>query len=70
MGNVKLNINIGDLELKNPIICGSGEHLIEEAGILMALKSGASMVIAKSANESESARKQLHKTDYAMIDQD
>ena len=52
MGNVKLNIDIGDLELKNPIICGSGEHLIEEAGILMALKSGASMVIVKSANES------------------
>jgi dihydroorotate dehydrogenase len=70
MENIKLEVNIGNLKLKNPIICGSGEHLIEEAGILKALESGASMVVAKSANENESARKQLHKTDYAMIDQD
>ena len=69
MIDARLKINLGSLPLKNPLICGSGEHLIEEAGIIMALKSGAAAVVAKSTNESKIARQQLDKTDYSMVDQ-
>ena len=70
MNNTRLNISLGTLPLKNPLICGSGEHLIEEAGILKALEFGAAAVVAKSTNESELARRQLDRTDYSIVGQD
>ena len=69
MTDTRLKISLGSLSLKNPLICGSGEHLIEEAGIIKALKSGAAAVVAKSTNESKLARQQLDKTDYSLVSQ-
>jgi len=70
MHSKRLNVSLGTLPLKNPLICGSGEHLIEEAGILRALECGAAAVVAKSTNESELARRQLDRTDYSIVGQD
>jgi len=68
MDKQNLKIKIGNLEFKNPLFCGSAEHFIEEAGIKKAIKKGAAVVVAKSTNESENAKIQLDKTDYALID--
>jgi dihydroorotate dehydrogenase len=65
-----LAIEIGGIRLKNPVICGSGEHLIEAAGIEAALKAGAAAVVMKSTNESEAAKAQLANADYALLDSD
>ena len=64
----KLAVNIGKITLKNPLICGSGEHFIELSGMERALKAGAAAVVIKSTNESDAAKEQLEKTDYALID--
>ncbi len=66
----KLSINIGNIELKNPLICGSGEHFIELDGIEKAFNAGAGAVVIKSTNESDAAKTQLDKTDYVMVDSD
>ena len=63
-----LSVPVGAVTLKNPVICGSGEHLIEAAGIESALAAGAGAVMVKSTNESEAARAQLDLTDYALLD--
>jgi len=63
----KLSVNIGNTKLKNPLICGAGEHFIELDGIEKALKAGAGAVVVKSTNESEAAKTQLQKTDYALL---
>jgi dihydroorotate dehydrogenase len=65
-----LAVEIGGVRLKNPVICGSGEHLIEAAGIEAALKAGAAAVVMKSTNESEAAKTQLARADYALLDSD
>jgi dihydroorotate dehydrogenase (NAD+) catalytic subunit len=63
-----LAARIGAVTLKNPLICGAGEHVMSASGIERALREGAGAVIAKSANESETARRQLDRTDYALLD--
>jgi dihydroorotate dehydrogenase (NAD+) catalytic subunit len=63
-----LSVSVGAVTLKNPLICGSGEHLIEATGIESALAAGAGAVVVKSVNESEAARQQLDLTDYALLD--
>ncbi len=65
-----LNIDIGGIRLKNPLICGSGEHLIETTGVEAALKAGAAAVVMKSTNESEAAKVQLANAEYALLDSD
>jgi len=65
-----LTVKIGDISLKNPLIWGSGEHFIELSGIDKALKAGAGAVVIKSTNESDAAKEQLGKTDYALLDSD
>ncbi|MBL4604062.1 MAG: tRNA-dihydrouridine synthase [Emcibacteraceae bacterium] len=65
-----LAVNIGNIPLKNPLICGSGEHFIELEGIEQALKAGAGAVVIKSTNESVAAKEQLQKTDYVMLNSD
>lgn len=65
-----LRTRIGALELKNPVICASGEHVITEAGIRAALAAGAAVVVAKSTNESAAARAQLAQTDYLRTGDD
>ncbi len=63
-----LDTKIGDINLKNPLICGSSEHFIELSGIEKALDAGAAAVVIKSVNENMAAKEQLDKTDYALID--
>jgi dihydroorotate dehydrogenase (NAD+) catalytic subunit len=65
---LRLETRIGSVTLKNPIICGSGEHTMTGEGIRAALAAGAAAVVAKSMNESAAAKEQLDKTDYALFD--
>lgn len=67
-GRPDLAVEVGGVRLANPVICGAGEHLIEADGIRAALAAGAGAVIVKSTNESEAARQQLDRTDYALLD--
>jgi dihydroorotate dehydrogenase len=64
----RLRIRIAGFELPNPVICGSGEPVMTEAGIEAALRAGAAGVIAKSVNEQEAAARQLDRADYALLD--
>src|SRR3954469_11286882 len=52
-----LRVSLGPLELLNPIICGSGEHVATLDALVAAIDAGAAAVVAKSANESEAARR-------------
>jgi dihydroorotate dehydrogenase len=61
---------IGRTTLKNPVICGSGEHVLTEAGLRSALAAGVGAVVAKSVNETQAAKDQLYRTDYALLDGD
>jgi dihydroorotate dehydrogenase len=63
----RLAVPVGGLTLPNPILCGSGEHVMSVAGIRAALAAGAAGVIAKSVNESEAAARQLDRADYTLI---
>lgn len=63
-----LSTRIGAIALKNPLICGSGEHTMAASGIEQCLARGAAAVVAKSTNESEAAKRQLDRTDYALLD--
>jgi dihydroorotate dehydrogenase len=61
---------MGRITLKNPVICGSGEHVMTEAGMRSALAAGVGAVVAKSVNETQAAKDQLDRTDYALLDGD
>lgn len=63
-----LAVDVGGVALANPVICGSGEHLIDPSGVLAAIAAGAGAVVVKSTNESDAARRQLGHTDYALYD--
>jgi dihydroorotate dehydrogenase (NAD+) catalytic subunit len=58
----------GSFALVNPVICGSGEPVMTEAGIRAALRAGAAGVIAKSVNEHPGAGRQLDRADYVRLD--
>jgi dihydroorotate dehydrogenase (NAD+) catalytic subunit len=64
------SVNVAGLELKNPVIAGSGEATMTRAGIMSALDAGAAAVVAKSVNESEAARRQLDAAQYVLLDPD
>jgi len=61
-------VSVGAIALKNPLICGSGEHVMSARGVESALAAGAAAVVVKSANESEAAKRQLDRTDYILLD--
>jgi dihydroorotate dehydrogenase (NAD+) catalytic subunit len=63
-----LATTLGRVTLKNPLIAGSAEHLIEADGIRRALKAGVGAVVVKSVNESEAARDQLQRAEYMVLD--
>jgi dihydroorotate dehydrogenase (NAD+) catalytic subunit len=65
----KLDVSIGALHLKNPLIAGAAEHLIEEAGVRRALSAGAAVVVMKSTNEVAAAKTQLDAAEYAVFDE-
>ena len=64
-----LSTRIGAITLKNPIIAGPAEHLIEKSGILRALDSGAGAVVVKSNNEAAGAKDQLERSEYTLLDE-
>jgi dihydroorotate dehydrogenase (NAD+) catalytic subunit len=64
----RLSTRIGGLLLPNPVICGSGEPVMTEAGIRAALRAGVAGVIAKSVNEHPAGGQQLDLADYAQLD--
>lgn len=64
----RLEVSIGNVKLKNPVIAGSGEATMTEGGIRAALHAGAGAVIAKSTNEADAAKRQLDHTDYMLLD--
>jgi dihydroorotate dehydrogenase (NAD+) catalytic subunit len=66
----RLNVTIGRTSLKNPLIAGSAEHLIEAAGVRCALRAGVGAVVVKSINESERGRDQLQRAEYMLLDDD
>lgn len=65
---ISTETQIGRITLKNPVICGSGEHVLTEAGLRSALATGVGAVVAKSVNETQAAKDQLDRTDYALLD--
>lgn len=62
-----LSARVGRVALKNPVIAGSAEHLIEAEGVRAALRAGA--VVVKSTNESQAARDQLQRAEYMILDE-
>jgi dihydroorotate dehydrogenase len=63
-----LTTTIGAVTLKNPIIAGPAEHMIDYNGILHALDTGVGAVIVKSNNEVEGAKDQLERSEYMLVD--
>jgi len=63
-----LSTTVGRVKLKNPLIAGSAEHLIDAEGVRRALKAGVGAVVVKSVNESQAARDQLQRAEYMLLD--
>ena len=66
----KSEISVGRTVLKNPLIAGSAEHLIEAGGVRRALRAGVGAVVVKSTNESERGRDQLQRAEYMLLDEE
>src|SRR6202453_4533637 len=64
-----LETMVGPTRLKNPVIAGAAEHLIDADGVRRALRAGVSAVVAKSTNESQAARDQLQQAEYMVLDE-
>lgn len=64
----RLKVTLGRFVLSNPVVCGSGEPVMTEAGIRAALAAGAAGVVAKSVNEQMAAARQLDQADYCWLD--
>src|SRR3954469_1200610 len=64
----RLQVSVGRTVLKNPLIAGSAEHLIEAEGVRRALRAGVGAVVVKSINESERGRDQLQRAEYMLLD--
>jgi dihydroorotate dehydrogenase (NAD+) catalytic subunit len=60
---------LGRVTLKNPLIAGAAEHLIEPDGVRRAFKAGAGAVVVKSTNETQSGRDQLQRAEYCVLDE-
>src|SRR3954464_9183115 len=63
-----LGIRLGPLAPSHPVICGSGEHVSSLDQLKAALDAGAAAVVAKSANESEAARRQSDATAWVFLE--
>lgn len=66
----RLNVTVAGIDLKNPLIAGSAEHLIDAGGVRRALRAGVGAVVVKSINETESGRDQLQRAEYMLFDGD
>ena len=68
--SARLQVSIGSLQLKNPIIAAAAEHMIDAAGVVAAIEAGAGAVVVKSTNESAAAKEQLQRAEYVALDSD
>ena len=66
----RLDVRIGSVELKNPLIAAAGEHMIDAAGLRSAIEAGAGAVVVKSTNESVAAKEQLQRAEYVALGAD
>jgi dihydroorotate dehydrogenase len=64
-----LSVVVAGIELKNPVIAGSGEATASANAIRDALEAGAAAVVAKSVNESHAAHEQLRAAEYVLVDE-
>jgi len=64
-----LGVTVAGLELKNPVIAGSGESTMDLDGLRAAINAGAGAVVAKSTNESPDAKQQLAAAEYLLLDE-
>ena len=64
-----LSVRVAGLELKNPVVAGSGEATMDGDAIRAAVDAGAAAVVAKSTNESEAAKRQLRDAEYVLLDE-
>jgi dihydroorotate dehydrogenase (NAD+) catalytic subunit len=69
MSEQSLETFVARTRLKNPVIAGAAEHLIDAEGVRRALRAGVSAVVAKSTNESQAARDQLQQAEYMVLDE-
>jgi len=65
----RLDVSVGRTALKNPLIAGAAEHMIEAGGVLRALGAGAGAVVVKSINEMERGKDQLQRAEYMLLDE-
>jgi dihydroorotate dehydrogenase len=64
----ELRVSLGPLALRNPLICGAGEHVATYDGLVAAIDAGAAAVVGKSANETDAGRRQADATAWTFID--
>jgi dihydroorotate dehydrogenase len=64
-----MTTRVGAVTLKNPLIAGAAEHLIDESGVRRALATGVGAVVVKSVNEREGGKDQLQRAEYAVLDE-
>lgn len=62
------SIRLGRVRLTNPVIIGSGDHMMTAGALRAARATGAGAVVAKSINESEAAKRQLDGSDHVLLD--
>ncbi len=63
-----LETALGRVTLKNPLIAGAAEHLLDATGVRRALQTGVGAVVVKSTNESQAGRDQLQRAEYRVLD--
>jgi dihydroorotate dehydrogenase (NAD+) catalytic subunit len=63
-----LGVQLGPVRLRHPVVCGSGEHVSSLDQLKAAVDAGAAAVVAKSANESEDARRQSDAATWTFVD--
>jgi dihydroorotate dehydrogenase len=62
------SIRLGGITLTNPVIIGSGDHVMTAGALRAARATGAGAVVAKSINENEAAKRQLDGSDHVLLD--
>ena len=67
--SVDLSVTVAGVELKNPVVAGSGEATASGEAIRAAVDAGAAAVVAKSTNESQAAKEQLRAAEYVLLDE-
>lgn len=65
----RLATTFGRVSLRNPLIAGPADHLIDEDGARRTLKTGVGAIVLKSINETQSAKDQLQSAEYAALDE-